>query len=133
MSNDPRESTYSSLNQYDTTKKPIISDLAAIYQSIENILMTSPGERLFNPEFGSDIEELLFEPLDEDTTIKIENELIRAIGRWEGRIRILNNLTTVVPNYQTNSYDIKVVFEINGIDNQVFNYDASLVRGRNTK
>jgi phage baseplate assembly protein W len=120
--------TYSSLNQYDTTKTGVIADLSAIYQSFENIIETSPGERLFNPMFGSFIEEYLFDPLDGDTALRVENEIIRAVGRWEKRIVILNNLTTAIPNYTTNSYDIKIAFRVKGIENQVFDYNASLVR-----
>ena len=122
------QSTYTSLNQYNTTKAPLLGDLSAIYQSIENIIETSPGERLFNPEFGSFIENYLFDPLDEITAMKIETELIKAIGRWEQRVYILNQFTRATPNHNSNSYDIKIVFRVRGIENQVFDYNASLVR-----
>lgn len=118
--------TYTALNQYDTHKEVLLTDLAAIYQSIENILETTPGERLFNPTFGSMVENYLFEPMDEDTAIRIEIEIIKAIGRWDKRIKLNTSQTKVVADPTSHTYDIHIVFTINSIPNQVFEYDAKL-------
>ena len=51
-------------------KHPVTDDLvvsrdaSAIKQAIVNLLLTNKGEKLFNPEYGSDIRAYLFEPLD---------------------------------------------------------------------
>jgi len=72
----------------DVLSKGEIFDYDVINQSIENIIMTSFGERLFSPYFGSSIGGLLFEGMSEDL---INNEgmidtLISEISLWENRI-----------------------------------------------
>ena len=42
----------------------VTKDFNAIKQSVKNLVTTVPGERFFNPNIGSRITDLLFEPLD---------------------------------------------------------------------
>lgn len=50
--------------------------------NIRNLLLTRRGERLGNPDFGSDLFRVLFNPINETTQSEIE-EIIRAdIGRY---------------------------------------------------
>ncbi len=39
-------------------------DIGAVKQGMKNVIYTSIGERLFNPGFGSQMREMLFEPVD---------------------------------------------------------------------
>ncbi len=41
-----------------------VTNEESIKQSIRNIVLTAPGEKLFNPKFGSSVYKMLFEPLD---------------------------------------------------------------------
>ena len=51
--------------KHPVTDDVVVSkDNAAIKQSIVNLILTNKGERLFNPDYGSDIRSYLFEPLD---------------------------------------------------------------------
>ena len=44
---------------------PLTSDRAAhVREQIEQILFTAPGERIFRPEFGAGVAQLVFEPND---------------------------------------------------------------------
>jgi len=59
-----------------------------IDSSIRMVLTTAPGERLMRPEFGCDIWELLFEPINANT-IGLMREAVRiAISRWEPRVTL---------------------------------------------
>ena len=50
------------------------NDLNAIRQSVQNILLTRRGERPFDPTFGSEIENFLFESQDSFlTTITLKS------------------------------------------------------------
>jgi uncharacterized protein len=59
-----------------------------VRESIAIILQTQPGERLLMPEFGCGLERFLFEPNNIATLRQIQEEVKRAIVRWERRVRL---------------------------------------------
>ena len=63
--------------------------------NLKNLLLTFPGERVGQPEFGSRMRELCFEPIDDDLPSKIEEEVRRAVSSWLPYINIqeVNTLT----------------------------------------
>ena len=91
-----------------------LSDTAAIARSIRNIVFTSPGEKFFNPDFGSRISESLFENVDEVSALAIEDEIKSSIINFEPRVNLLN--TVVVPNPDDNEMNVTIEYEIVGID-----------------
>lgn len=80
------------------------NSMDTIHQSIKNILATVPGERVMLPTFGSRLRYLLFEPLDEDTAVLINNEIRNSIGLWEDRVRVTN--VSIEPDYDRNIYNV---------------------------
>lgn len=50
--------------------------------NIKNLLLTKKGERVLQPEFGSGLQELLFEPNVDDFEEKIEDTINSAIETW---------------------------------------------------
>lgn len=62
------------------------TDHAHIHESIIQILGTRPGERFMNPEFGSRVMDLVFEPNDRVLKGLLRHYIIDAIERWEKRI-----------------------------------------------
>ena len=91
-----------------------LSDTSAIARSIRNIVFTSPGEKFFNPDFGSRISESLFENVDEVSALAIEDEIKSSIINFEPRVNLLN--TNVVPNPDNNEMNVTIEYEITGID-----------------
>ena len=91
-----------------------LSDTAAIARSIRNIVFTSPGEKFFNPDFGSRISESLFENVDNVSALAIEDEIKSSIINFEPRVNLLN--TNVVPNPDDNEMNVTIEYEITGID-----------------
>ena len=91
-----------------------LSDSSAIARSIRNIVFTSPGEKFFNPDFGSRISESLFENVDEVSALAIEDEIKSSIINFEPRVNLLN--TNVVPNPDDNEMNVTIEYEIVGID-----------------
>ena len=94
----------------DITKK---YDIAAIRQSIRNIIYTRVNERPFDPTWGSRIHELLFEPIDGSTTNAIQLIVRQAIENNEPRVSIERIQVTAVPD--DNSYNVYVYFYAVGI------------------
>ena len=91
-----------------------LSNTSAIARSIRNIVFTSPGEKFFNPNFGSRISESLFENVDEVSALAIEDEIKSSIINFEPRVNLLD--TVVVPNPDDNEMNVTIEYEINGID-----------------
>ena len=91
-----------------------LSDSSAIARSIRNIVFTSPGEKFFNPDFGSRISESLFENVDDVSALAIEDEIRSSIINFEPRVNLLN--ANVVPNPDDNEMNVTIEYEITGID-----------------
>ena len=91
-----------------------LSDTSAIARSIRNIVFTSPGEKFFNPDFGSRSSESLFENVDDVSALAIEDEIKSSIINFEPRVNLLN--TNVVPNPDDNEMNVTIEYEITGID-----------------
>ena len=91
-----------------------LSDTSAIARSIRNIVFTSPGEKFFNPDFGSRISESLFENVDDVSALAIEDEIKSSIINFEPSVNLLN--TNVVPNPDDNEMNVTIEYEITGID-----------------
>tara|TARA_B100001094_G_scaffold306854_1_gene338003 strand:+ start:693 stop:1160 length:468 start_codon:yes stop_codon:yes gene_type:complete len=54
----------------------------SIKNNIRLLLQTHRGERVFQPNLGMDLRSLIFEPLTEDITIQIENNIVDVFSRW---------------------------------------------------
>ena len=91
-----------------------LSDTTAIARSLRNIVFTQPGEKFFNPDFGSRITESLFENVDEVSALAIEDEIKSSIINFEPRVNLLS--TIVVPNPDDNEMNVTIEYEIVGID-----------------
>ena len=91
-----------------------LKNSSAIARSIRNIVFTQPGEKFFNPDFGSRISESLFENVDEVSALAIEDEIKSSIINFEPRVNLLN--TKVVPNPDDNEMNVTIEYEITGID-----------------
>jgi phage baseplate assembly protein W len=87
-------------------------DAEAIKQAIINLLSTVKGERFFNFSLGSELRNLLFEPLDDATASSIQREVITVIQNYEPRVRLLE--ITVDSNYEYNGFDVGIQYEIVG-------------------
>ena len=91
-----------------------LSDTTAIARSIRNIVFTQPGEKFFNPDFGSRISESLFENVDEVSALAIEDEIKSSIINFEPRVNL--SFVNVNPNPDNNEMNVTIEYEITGID-----------------
>lgn len=66
----------------------LTSDAQKVKESIWLILCTGLGERVYRPNFGSRLSELVFAPMSSETLIKIRLYVLEALETWEPRINI---------------------------------------------
>jgi len=61
----------------------------SVRQSVLMLLTTRPGERVMRPNYGCELDQLVFSPND-DTTAGLAIHLVRrALRRWEPRVDIV--------------------------------------------
>ena len=88
----------------------------AIARSIKNIVFTLPGEKWFNEDFGSRITASLFENINDVTASIIVDEIEESITRYEPRVELIGEGVRAFPNYDNNTFDVIIVYEIIGTD-----------------
>jgi len=97
---------------------PLNSDLIAIKnenaiaRSVRNIVFTLPGEKFFQPTFGSKISKVLFENIDDITASVIVDEIKESIRNYEPRVELLD--VEAFPNFDNNQFDVIITYEIIG-------------------
>ena len=96
----------------NTKDVAVVKNDNAIKQAVRNLIMTTPGEKPFQPLVGSNISQLLFEPLDDFTEDAIRQEIINTINRFEPRVRL--ETVEVIGNFSRN-FDVSVEYRIVGI------------------
>jgi len=106
---------------------PLLENVNAIKQSIENIFSTSPGQRFFNPEFGVDLTQFLFELVDDVTTLNIESLIRSAVSRWDQRVVFDATRSAITPDPDNNQYILSLYYTIPMIGNQLFHYTGVVV------
>jgi phage baseplate assembly protein W len=94
----PFNSTYSTQDQ--------------IKSNLINLLLTSKGERVFNPEFGSDLKKIVFEAAseDRDTRQAIQDIIVSSVNTFIPEVDI--TAVEVVPNVDGNAITITVNYKL---------------------
>ena len=86
----------------------------AIARSVRNIVMTIPGERFFQPSFGSGVNRVLFNNMDEISASILEDEIRNSIRNYEPRVRLRS--LKVQANFDNNTFDTVITYDIIGAD-----------------
>lgn len=99
---------------------PLNSDLivlkneTAIARSIRNIVFTLPGEKFFNPNFGSRVSRSLFENIDEISASIINDEIRNSINNFEPRVSLIDVQT--IPDFDNGAFDVNIIYRVVGVD-----------------
>ena len=99
---------------------PLNSDLivlkneTAIARSIRNIVFTLPGEKFFNPNFGSRVSRSLFENIDEISASIINDEIRNSINNFEPRVSLIDVQT--IPDFDNGAFDVNIIYRVVGAD-----------------
>ena len=93
-----------------------VKNETAIARSLRNLVLTAPGERFFNENLGSNVNNLLFENMDDVTASSIKDEIQNTINNYEPRVKLLR--TQVSPNFETLEFDVVIKYEIIGVEAQ---------------
>ena len=101
---------------YDLAKNALrtgeVFDEDAVNLSIENILSTLRGERIFNPEFGTILPLLIFEQLSVENAQQLLSTLLRAIKRFEKRVTVIDNEVRMNILTEENAFTLEIPYRI---------------------
>ena len=88
----------------------LIKNDNCVKNSIKNLILTAFYERKFQPNIGSGVGRLLFEPSSPLLKVTLEKTIRQVIENYEPRAEVLN--IVVVFNDENNRIDITVYFKI---------------------
>ena len=97
-----------------TKDLPVLTNERAITRSVRNLVETIPTERFFNSILGTDIRDSLFENFERSTEMVIEDQVRNTIRNFEPRVGEIG--VEVDALMDNNTLEVKVLFEINGLD-----------------
>ena len=103
-------------------RNPLTKDLlvlkneSAISRSVQNLVLTLQGEKMFDPSLGCAVSRLLFENVDSFTADNLRREIEAVIKNYEPRV-IIDNVK-VIPDFDNNAMDVTLIYLIIGIDVQ---------------
>ena len=101
---------------FNFSHNPMSGDVAkktganAVKGAMLSIMKTNYNERLFQPEVGSGIRALLFEPMNPITEERLKQEVKDCLRRSEPRATILG--ITIVGQEDKNRYKVSILFSV---------------------
>jgi phage baseplate assembly protein W len=87
-----------------------LSTKAQIKSNLINLLLTTKGERILNPEFGSNFKTLLFEPLTNDLIENIKENILISINTFIPDIIVTS--VEIIPDIDYNRVTAMVSYEL---------------------
>ena len=105
-----------------------VSDEDAIKRSVKNIIFTILGEKPFEPEFGSVINDSLFELNTSLNEMKVSDEIKQSLLNFEPRIDNTRITVSIYPD--SNELNCTVQYDIIGIPAPTQEVDVLLFPAR---
>jgi phage baseplate assembly protein W len=98
-----------------------------VKSNIRNLLLTERGERVFQPNFGSNLKSLLFEQITPTLLENIENNIRESLSTWLPYVNV-NNLVAVQDDRNLNqvliSLEYSTTLEPDALDTITFTFEV---------
>jgi phage baseplate assembly protein W len=94
--------------------------------NIVNLVLTSKGERVENPNFGTSVRSQLFQQIDPETFSDLEASLVDDIQTYIPNIRVTNVQFSQTGEYNDNTLLVSITYVIlisNEIDTVTVNFE----------
>jgi phage baseplate assembly protein W len=90
----------------------IYSTREQIKFNVINLVLTSKGERIENPNFGTTLRSQLFGQMTEDTLDSVREDIINSIAIYIPEVAVRNIELLIEPNESSNTLLVKITYEI---------------------
>ena len=109
---------------YFATTKTTID---AIKTNIRLLLQTNQGERLFQPNLGMNLKQLLFEQASDETNVQIENNIVDVFELWLPFVQLQN--INIDRRDDVNQININIEFNISRAPNSLDSVQVTFDNG----
>ena len=90
----------------------IYSTREQIKFNVVNLVLTSKGERIENPNFGTTLRSQLFGQMTEDTIDSVREDIINSISLYIPEVAVRNIELLIEPNESSNTLLVKIAYVI---------------------
>lgn len=108
------------------TGKDNVKDADSLRQALTSLLQTQKGERIFLPNYGSDIEQFLYQPIDDWTADDIKAS-IKDNVLSDSRMNLQTLEVTADPDNNLYRVNIAVLFEGVGVIEETMELKSKIV------
>ena len=103
---------------------PVLLNERAIVRSVRNLVETIPSERFFDSNLGTNVRAMLFENFTGSSVMIIEDMVRSTLRNYEPRVGDVGVEIDAAPD--SNALEVKVIFEINGLEAPVQSFSFIL-------
>ena len=107
-----------------TKDLPVLVNERAIVRAVRNLVETIPSERFFDSNLGTNIRGMLFENFTGSSVMIIEDMVRSTLRNYEPRVGDVGVEIDAAPD--SNALEVKVIFEINGLEAPVQSFSFIL-------
>lgn len=99
------------------------TDILAVAESIRNIFTWIPGQRIINPEFGTNLYSYLYAGLNTLNTESVISEVRRAIMVYEPRVKVETLVNSTSPEEEANhTISLDIIYTVPGLSDTRYAY-----------
>jgi len=103
------------------------TEASSVKQAIKTLLMTNYGEKPFNFMYGANLNNFLFENVEDLDEDEISDIISAAISNYEPRANFNTVRAKILPDY--NTIQLTIYFQvINTMENEVLNLELTRLR-----
>lgn len=99
-------------------------DEQAIRNSLITLFNTTKGQKILNPEYGSNLQRFLFLPVSNDNGELLGDMIVESIRRYEPRT--IPDKITVYKDEDNNRYEVDIILTIPALKNAAIQLTGSL-------
>ena len=118
----PRDSGYPNQSQWEFNTN---YDMYILESSVKMLLLTNKGDRVMEPDYGTNIRSLLFESNVSGVQSLIQEEIVLAFAVWEPRVKLTSVTIDFDPNGRSVSLNLVLVSRLN---KQAFETSVAFVK-----
>jgi len=101
-----------------------------VYSNVKNLILTAKGERVGQPEFGCNVNRIIFEPISESTGDAIEESVRDAMATWLSYVTVQNVLVSF-DEQDTNKILLSIEYTLDvedgdSLDAITFNFNVGI-------